>query len=148
MIKIAVILFILNANLQLFSQNIIKLELLRVDNRLILPENYQLIKLPDEVIRGTHANTYDPANPDTFVELLKDVRNNHFQIIIQTDFFGNLTYASVCNSLGPLLNKKTIPYFLFERCLKELNSGFLTQQENIQILINCTVDRLENSLQK
>ena len=143
-----ILIIVLLISFQTYSQNIYKMELLRIDNKLILPENYSSIKLPDEIAKGKRWNNYNSENIDTYLEILQDEHHSHFHILVQTDFFGNVEYAAVNNNLNAIINKKDKPRFVFEHCLLELNNGFSNQQENIQKIINCIVERLEMCIQK
>lgn len=130
------------------AQNFNKIELLRIENKLILQENYSAIKLPDEIAKGEKWNNYNADNPDTFLEILQDEHHSRCHILIQTDFFGNVEYVAVSNGLNAIINKKEKPKFVFEHCLQDLNNGFSNQQENILKIINCIVERLETCTQK
>lgn len=142
------VIVIMMINNSIYSQNFIKLELLRVQNKLILPENYATVKLPNEVAKDNGWNLYDRNDDDTYLEILQDSHHNRSHILIQTDFFGNVKYAAVSNNLNSLITKKEIPTFILESCLKSLNNGFSKEQENIEILVNCVISRLEVCITK
>ena len=130
------------------SQNFSKLELIRIDNKLILPENYSPVKLPEGIFRGKTSNKYNPENSDTFLDIIRDGHHGRYHILVQTDFFGNIEYVAVSNGLLILINNKDKPTFAFEHCLQELNNGFSSQQENIEKLVNCILERMEICCQK
>lgn len=147
-IFLVILQLIIYSHIQIYAQNFLKLELLRIENKLILSENYSIIKIPEEVSKGLGWNSFDSKNPDTFLELMQDIHHIKSHILIQTDFFGNVKYAAVSNNLNQIISKKDIPNFLFEGCLKKLNNGFSNQQENIEQVINCIIERLESCTQK
>ena len=146
--KIVLILFMIQVSTVSFSQNFSKIDRIRIDTKLILPENYSPVKLPEGIFRGKIYNKYNPENNDTFLDIIRDGRHGRYHILVQTDFFGNIEYVAVNNSLLILINNKDKPKFAFEHCLEELNNGFSNQQENIEKLVNCVLERMEICSQK
>ena len=126
----------------------LKIELLRIETKTILPENYSQIILPGLTAKGKNWNRYDAENMDTFIEILQDDHHNRSHILVQTDFFGNVQYAAVSNNIYTTLNKKDKPKFVFDHCMEDLNNGFSSQQENIEKIIVCIIERLVTCCQK
>ena len=125
-----------------------KLDLMRIDTKTILIENYNQFRLPPMTSKGADWNNYNPDNRETFLEILQDNHLKKAHILIQTDFFGNINYVALSNNINALLNKKDKPSFIFDHCIQEINNGFSNQMENIIILTNCIIDRLEYSIKK
>ena len=126
----------------------LKIELLRIETKTILPENYSQIILPGLTVKGKNWNRYDTENMDTFIEILQDDHHNRSHILVQTDFFGNVQYTAVSNNIYTIINKKDKPKFVFDHCMEDLNNGFSGQQENIDKIIACITERLETCCQK
>lgn len=126
----------------------IKLELIRIETKTILPENYSQILLPANTQKKRNMNHYDPDNPDTYIELLQDYQHKRAHVLVQADFYGNLLYVAVSNNILTLIVQKEKPLFVFNQCLEDVNNGFFSLQENIEKIIKCILDRLSTASYK
>lgn len=135
--------FIFLLSCKLDAQTYFKIELLRIENKLILPDNYTQITLLE--VRGTTntLNKYDYTNLDTFIQIIENAHHERFHILIQEDFIGNITYVAVSNKLSKIILAKTIPNFLFNQCLEQINDGFSNKDIYLQIVVSCILARAE-----
>ena len=145
--KYVFILLLFNVNFNVFGQYI-KLDLLRIDTKFILQENYSQLFLQDKGSNNGNLNKLDLNCADNFIEILQDPNHKRAHILIQTNFFGEIQYVAVSNNIFLAIDRKDKPKFIFNKCLSEVRNGVANAQENIDKIINCILNRLEDCINK
>lgn len=140
--KIVAILLLLGYTTMAHSQYFTKAELFVISPGQVLPENYTTINLGAEVITDETANLFQSNNPETRLQVISDISGNRYHILLQTNFSGKITYLAISNNLEQAFNKREKPMFLFNQCIKQLNS-YNSPQQNIEAAIQCVMKRLE-----
>lgn len=128
---------------KILGQSFFRIELIRIENKLILPENFTQIKLPEVILISRGLNKYVCTNNDTYLQIIENDRHERYHILIQKDFIGNITYLAVSNLLSKIILKKTNPTFIFDQCLQTINDGYIDKGENLLNAIACIIDRAE-----
>ena len=139
MIFLKMMLFFFVGNL--FGQEFQRGESMVVQPLQIIPEQFTMIRLPEEVVTGNGANRYDNGNLYTYMELLFDGRQKTYQVIYQTDFMGKILFLAISNNLTSVFMRKDKPMFLFQSCIKELNR-LLSPVQITEKAMQCVIERL------
>ncbi len=107
----------------------------------VLPESYTTINLVAGSSASPNLNRFDKDNPYTYLQVIRDQKDNAYQLLIQTDFNGKILFLGLSNNLAAVFNNNSKPMFLFARCMKEINRHVVSVQE-MNTAINCIIDRL------
>lgn len=107
----------------------------------VLPESYTTVKINSEALQDPSLNRFDKENPYTYLQVIRDEKENTYQLLIQTDFYGKILFLGLSNNLAAIFNKSSRPMFLFSRCMKEINRHVVSVQE-MNTAVNCIIDRL------
>jgi len=108
----------------------------------VILSNFTGLSLPME--DGTpNANRYNPVNPYTYLQMILNERNNLYQLLIQTDFWGRIIYVGYSNNLAFAFDGRKRPLPVFYQCIKQVNTQFGTAQK-IQRLLSCILGLLNH----
>jgi len=88
-------------------------------------------------------NIIDPSNPYTSLELITDASGKTYQILLQTDFFGELTCLAVSKNLENRLTGKNRPQLAFRSCLGHIYEAQTALQKK-EAAIDCIILQLEH----
>ena len=93
--------------------------------------------------KGVSVNVIDRSNPYTSVELITDAYGKSYQIVMQTDFVGELTCLAVSKNLETRLMGKKRPQLAFRSCLGRIQDA-QTSWLKKEAAIDCIMLQLEH----
>jgi hypothetical protein len=144
MSKLAAILFLslaCSGSGSLMSQTFSYGELSLIKTQQVLIEQYTGIQIPKPGADEPMLNRFDNGNPYTYLQVVKDVKNNSYHILFQTSFMGKLLFLAFSNNLGNVFNRPDKPMFFFSRCMKEVQQYILSMQI-ADAALKCVLARL------
>jgi hypothetical protein len=104
----------------------------------ILPSHFQPVNI--EYITGM-ATSFDKQNPYTTLISIRDEHQNVYQLLVQTDFLGNLVYAGISPNLWATFYNEDKPLSGFLNCIRGVKDMFVIK-ESVTLLSECVIDRL------
>lgn len=112
-----------------------------IDPRTLISDQYLILPLP--VKNKERINIINPGNPYSYLELISDAKGKTYQILLQTDFFGELTCLAVSRNMENRLTGKNRPQLAFRSCLGRIYEArtALLKRESV---IECIMIQLEH----
>lgn len=107
----------------------------------IVIDNYTSITLKNGNKSLSNINQFDSGNPYSYFQNIQDENDKIYQVLYQTDFWGNVLFLAYSNNLNEAFNGIAKPLYRFLSCIETVNaSDFPT--ENIERAVNCIIERL------
>jgi hypothetical protein len=135
--------FLLSLCLNVLAQKFDKGLVSTISPDLICTNNYTSIALDN----NKRELRFDKQNPYTYILLINDSQQQHYQLLYQTDFWGDLNFVGVGNNLIAFFECNNDNWTSYWNCNKRAASSVLKSVATEQQL-NCIVERLNYCVEK
>ena len=90
---------------------------------------------------------FDKQNPYTYILLINDSQQQRYQLLYQTDFWGDLSFVGLSNNLIAFFECNNDTWTSYWNCNKKAETSVLRSVATEQQL-NCIVERLNYCVEK
>lgn len=125
------------------AQGLIKGSTSLISPDLITTSNYSVIHMEN----NNKEMIFEKQNPYTYILMINDSQQQRYQLLYQTDFWGDLSYVGLSNDLFVFFACNNDNWLSFWNCNKKAMSSVLKSVSTEQQL-NCIVERLNYCIDK
>jgi hypothetical protein len=125
----------------LCAQSYLRSGSMMIDPRTLMSDQFLILPLP--IKNNGRMNVIDQSNPYTSVELITASNGKTYQILLQTDFFGELTCLAISKNLENRLTGKSRPQLAFRSCLGRIYEAGTALRKK-EAAVDCIMLQLEH----